>query len=281
MTAAPDPIVATGPRLSPSRAADFKQCPLLFRFRAVDRLDEEPSDAALRGTVVHAALQRVFDLAPADRTAFAASALLGAELDRLVEEDPRLATLIAEPGREEWIERAAALVRTWFTLEDPAALDPLGRELKVECLLEGGLTLRGIVDRLDPLPGGQLKVVDYKTGRAPSELFEAKAMFQMKFYALVLLRSGGVAPQEVQLTYLSSGEVIRMALDPDQLMRFERQLLALWAAIERAARTGDWRANPGRLCEWCDHRQRCPAWGNVAPAVPEGALERLLGGAAA
>ncbi|NLG21049.1 MAG: PD-(D/E)XK nuclease family protein, partial [Actinomycetales bacterium] len=48
------------PALSPSRASDFMQCPLLYRFRVIDRLPEPPSAAAARGTLVHAALERVF-----------------------------------------------------------------------------------------------------------------------------------------------------------------------------------------------------------------------------
>ncbi len=50
------------PALSPSRAADFKQCPLLYRFRAIDRLPEAPSTAQLRGSVVHAALEQLYGL---------------------------------------------------------------------------------------------------------------------------------------------------------------------------------------------------------------------------
>ena len=42
------------PALSPSRAGDFKQCPLLYRFRAVDRLPEKPTKAQVRGTVIDA-----------------------------------------------------------------------------------------------------------------------------------------------------------------------------------------------------------------------------------
>ncbi len=53
-----------GPSLSPSRAADFMTCPLLYRFRVVDRLPEPPSPAAARGTLVHAVLERLFDEPP-------------------------------------------------------------------------------------------------------------------------------------------------------------------------------------------------------------------------
>ena len=60
------------PALSPSRAADFKQCPLLFRFRTIDKLEGPPSPAAARGTLVHAVLEHLFDLPAAERTPAAA-----------------------------------------------------------------------------------------------------------------------------------------------------------------------------------------------------------------
>ena len=62
--------------LSPSRAKDFKQCPLLFRFRVIDRLAEPPSPEALRGTLVHAVLERLFDAPALERTEATAQALL-------------------------------------------------------------------------------------------------------------------------------------------------------------------------------------------------------------
>ena len=58
--------------LSPSRASDFMQCPLLYRFRVIDKLPEKPSEAATRGTLVHAVLERLFD-APAARADGAAA----------------------------------------------------------------------------------------------------------------------------------------------------------------------------------------------------------------
>ena len=47
------------PSPSPSRASDFLTCPLLYRFRTIDRLPEQPSPAATRGTVVHSVLERL------------------------------------------------------------------------------------------------------------------------------------------------------------------------------------------------------------------------------
>jgi putative RecB family exonuclease len=261
--------------LSPSRAADFMQCPLLYRFRVVDRLPEPPSPAAARGTLVHAALERVFDLPADQRTPAATVDLLPTEWGRLVEAEPELAALCEDDRRDGWFADAARLVERWFTVEDPRFLEPAERELYVEVEIDG-LTLRGYVDRLDVAPDGRLRVVDYKTGRAPSELYEGKALFQMKFYALVLWRTRGVVPTVLQLVYLKDGQVLRYAPSERDLLATERKVQALWSAIERAADTGDWRPRPSRLCDWCHHKALCPAWGGTTPPLPDDAATRAV-----
>jgi putative RecB family exonuclease len=270
------------PALSPSRAADFMQCPLLYRFRVIDRLPEAPSQAAVRGTVVHAVLERLFDLPAAARTLAAADQLLTPEWERVRESEPELMDLFGddEPALQEWLTSASALLARWFALEDPTRLEPAEREMYVETALDDGLVLRGYVDRLDVAPDGRVRVVDYKTGRAPAEAFEAKALFQMKFYALVLWRLRGRLPSVLQLVYLGSGEILRYSPDEADLLATERKLKALWQAISMAAETGDWRPSPSRLCDWCDHHVHCPAKGGTAPPVPADALERVIGVAA-
>jgi putative RecB family exonuclease len=128
--------------------------------------------------------------------------------------------------------------------------------------------IRGYVDRLDISPAGDLRVVDYKTGGAPREAFEARALFQLKFYALVLWRIHGVVPRVLRLLYLRDAEVCDYSPDRDELLRFERNLLALWQAIERAIETGDFRPQPSRLCGWCSYQAHCPTFGGTPPPYP-------------
>ena len=264
--------------LSPSRASDFKQCPLLYRFRVIDRLPSPPSPAAARGTLVHAVLERLFDLPAGDRTPAAAAALVGPEWERLVAQEPELAGLLDtddDGAVDGWFAEAERLVHRWFTLEDPTRLEPAERELFVEAEVDG-LVLRGYVDRLDVSADGAMRVVDYKTGRSPSELFERSSLFQMRFYALVLWRARGVIPRMLQLVYLGNGELVRYEPDEADLLATERGIKALWAAIERAARTGDWRPRVSRLCDWCEHRDLGPAWGGTPPPLPLDAPTRAL-----
>ncbi|MET7473968.1 RecB family exonuclease [Streptomyces sp. NPDC005648] len=267
--------------LSPSRASDFMQCPLLYRFRVIDRLPEKPSEAATRGTLVHAVLERLFDAPAVERTAPRAKSLIPGQWDRLRENRPEVEELFADdPGGERlarWLGEAERLVERWFTLEDPTRLEPAERELFVEADLDSGLRLRGIIDRVDVAPTGEVRIVDYKTGKAPRPEYAEGALFQMKFYALVVWRLKKVIPRRLQLVYLGSGEVLTYDPVLADLERVERKLLALWEAIRQATESGDWRPRPTKLCGWCDHQAHCPEFGGTPPPYPLPVTVRAVG----
>jgi putative RecB family exonuclease len=315
------------PALSPSRAADFKQCPLLYRFRAIDRLPERPGAAQVRGTLVHAVLERLYTLPAAERVPAAARELVAPAWAQLLADDPRLSPLDREPGgdgpggggredggQEGGVQGRAdpdgadpevgaleastpeastpgagapqaavpddetqpdvrlagtdALLDAYFTLEDPRLLEPEARELLVEAELRSGLLLRGYIDRVDVSPAGRISLVDYKTGTAPRPAAEMRALFQMKFYALMLLLLRGVVPAELRLMYLTGPEALTYVPDEAELRRFARTLDAMWVAIRAAGATGDFRPNTGPWCDGCAHRSLCPAWGGEPPPYP-------------
>jgi putative RecB family exonuclease len=272
------PTRVTKPGLSPSRANDFLQCPLMFRFRVVDRLPEPPSPAAARGTLVHAVLEHLFELPAVERTLDAARSLVPAQWEALRAEQPDVAELFADAGElTAWLATAEALLGTYFTLEDPTRLEPRERELYVTTDLESGPQLRGIVDRVDVAPNGWVRVVDYKTGRSPRAGFEGSALFQMRFYAYVLWRTQGVLPKRLQLEYLGDGVVIQHEPTEPEMATFEARIRSIWAGIQDAARAGDWRPRTSKLCDWCSFRDRCPSFGGTPPAPDPDAVERATG----
>jgi putative RecB family exonuclease len=256
--------------LSPSRALDFKNCALLYRLRVIDRLPEPPSVDAARGTVIHSVLERLFDAPAPARTIAAALDLVEPQWRELIATDPELAALVdGDPaGFSALLDSTRVLLRSYFSLEDPTRLEPAERELLVETTLPSGVRLKGFIDRLDRSPAGDLRVVDYKSGRSPSELFEGKALFQLRFYALVLWRETGVLPRLLRLYYLSDREILDYSPDAADLRSLERQLDAIAVAITTARETGDWRHKPGRLCDWCAHHAVCPAFGGTPPPLP-------------
>src|SRR6185312_8580448 len=179
-----------------------KACPLLYRFRAVDKLPEPPSVEAARGTLVHVVLEELFGLPAAERTESVAVEMVRPTWEQLSGEIPEWQTMLEPDQVDTWLESARDRVRTYFDLEDPTRFSAESRELLLEVEVGDGVPLRGYLDRVDVAPNGALRIVDYKTGRAPGELFEQSALFQMKFYALLMLRTRGVVPQQLKLLYL-------------------------------------------------------------------------------
>jgi putative RecB family exonuclease len=257
--------------LSPSRAGDFQNCPLLYRFRTIDRLPEPADPIMVRGSLVHAVLEDLFGEAAPGRTLDRAVELLPGEWEKLRAEEPRLAELFsAEQAADEttWLASCVDLLRTYFGMEDPRWLEPASREERVSYELESGVTFAGIVDRIDVAPDGRIRVVDYKTGRSPGPRFEDKAMFQMRFYALVIWRTRGVLPTLLQLMYLGDGSFLTYEPDEQELLATERKLVALWSAIERAIELRDFPPRKSGLCGWCAHQALCPEFGGTPPEMP-------------
>ncbi len=256
--------------LSPSRVGDFLSCPLLYRFRSIDRLPEPPSPAAVRGTVVHRVLEQLFDLPAAERTPEVADTMVAPAWAELQEVEPAVSAMFPVDGPEiaSWLLSCRATLARYFDLEDPRRLEPADRELYVETLTDTRLLLRGVIDRVDIAPDGAIRIVDYKTGNAVSEMFEGKVLFQLKFYALVLWRTRGVVPRMLQLIYLGDGQVLRYEPDERELLATERKVQAVWDAIRAATERREFEPRPGSGCKWCAYTAICPAWGGTPPPYP-------------
>lgn len=264
--------------ISASRAKDFQRCPLLFRFRAVDRLPEAPGVAALRGTLVHAVLESLFDIPARERTEDAATAMVAGHWDTLLAQDPQLAEIFPDDLQlQAWLAEARGLLTNYFRMENPRRLEPAHRERLVETEIEGGILLRGYIDRVDVAPGGEVRIVDYKTGKSPAARFTGEALYQMLFYALMVWRVDGVVPARLQLVYLGDGRTLTLDPQAAELVEFEASVRALWERIEATAQAGDFRPQRSPLCSWCSFQSLCPLFGGCAPALPPDGIATLLG----
>jgi len=259
--------------LSPSRASDFKSCPLLYRFRAVDRLPEPPSPDAVRGSLVHSVLEDMFGRPADERTPARTSDSVLPTWERFVQERPELEAMLPAQDVTGWLDSARALVRSYFTLEDPRRFDPQACEYAVEIATADGVPLRGFIDRLDLAPTGELRIVDYKTGRSPGPDFEGRALYQLKFYALMIYRLRGVVPAQLKLIYLADGLSLQYAPTEQELLSFQNAVGALWRAVSAALESGNFPARRGPMCRWCAHQALCPEYGGTPPPYPgEGGL---------
>ena len=242
--------------LSPSRAGDFKQCPQLFKYKAIDKIEVPPTVHQARGTTAHLALQRLFDHPAIERTPERLFDLFREAWVELREvEYPDM--FESQEEEREWGIHSLGILANYFGTEDPASFEPLDRELDMLQDL-GEMTIRGILDRMDETPDG-LVITDYKTGKAPPERYAIPAFFALKIYALLIRQRTGLTPATLRLLYLYGPTVYEIPVNDSQLDAMERQLRALWVAINRALETGNFPARPSRLCGWCSFQDICPA----------------------
>jgi putative RecB family exonuclease len=246
--------------LSPSRVESFTSCPLAFRFSSIEKLPEPPSPHATKGTLVHRALELLLGHEPEQRTA----AVAHEALDRAVEElrdDPELSHLeLSHDEAAEFVADAHGLVDSYLHLEDPASVRPIGLELHLEAQV-GGLLMRGIIDRLEEDPDGELIVTDYKTGRSPAVQYEQGRLGGVHFYAYLCEQALGRRPSMIRLMYLRD-QIIIEARPTERSVRFlPKRTEAVWRAIARACESGEFKPRPGRLCSMCAFQDWCPAFG--------------------
>jgi len=246
--------------LTPSKVTAFTNCPLAFRYSQIEHRPEPPSPPSVKGNLVHAALEGLFwHHPPGDRTPAAAAAELERSWDELQADDEFVQLELDSEGADSFLGDARTLVDNYFCLEDPNEARAVGIELGVETLVDG-MRLRGIIDRLDVASDGSLIVVDYKTGRAPSERFERGSMGGVQTYALLCESVLGRPPAEVRLLYLRQPIAISAVASEQSIRGQRRRALAVWTAIERACDAEDFRPNVGPLCDYCTFKPTCPAF---------------------
>ena len=254
--------------LSPSRAGDYQQCPLLYRFRAIDRLPEPKTVAQVKGTLVHAVLEEMHKLPRAERLYPAAVKRLKPNWSSMCADDPELAELVPDSQLYDFLVECRTLLRGYFEMENPQGFDAHECEMYVDTVLPNGVPVRGFIDRVDIAPTGQVRVVDYKTGKKPRPQWSQQAMFQMRFYALVYWRLFDIVPTQLRLMYLKVIDSMFLSPSREELEFFERDLGELWAKIEGDGRSGDFRPKTSKLCGWCPHQHLCPAFGGTPPEYP-------------
>jgi putative RecB family exonuclease len=263
--------------LSPSRVESFLSCPLAFRFASIQRLPDPPTQATTKGSLVHRALELLFLLPPVERTPHALDHCIAGAIDEYREHPDFTELHLDDETARRFFAECREVAAGYMALEDPRRVRAIGLELRLEAPVSDGLTLRGIIDRLELDDDGELVVTDYKTGRAPHPNFERKSLSGVQFYAFLCESVFGRIPAAVRLMYLKSGEVITAVPSSQSTRYMTTRTNAVWKAVATACERDDFRTKPSTLCNYCAYQRWCPEYGGD-PALAGIEAPRVLAG---
>jgi putative RecB family exonuclease len=243
--------------LSPSGTGTYQNCPLQFRFQNIQKLPQPPGAAAVKGNVVHRALELLFQLdAPLRTHAAAHDFLATAKSEFEPTYDITGLNLTAAQASKFWAD-CTTLVDSYLSMEDPTTIDAIETEMWVTAPL-AKVALRGIIDRIERDANGGIIISDYKTGKAPRDIDVEGKMMQLQMYAYMLREMRGELPTSLQLLYIKDG--IRHIRTPtEQSMRFvHTRTNALFNAIEKSCATALFPTRKSGLCNNCNFKSWCP-----------------------
>ena len=190
--------------LSPSSTSTFQTCPLQFRFQNIQKLPQPPSAAAVKGNVVHRALELLFGLDAPNRTPQAAHQFLAQAKTEFEPTYDITGLNLSEVEAAKFWADCTVLVDKYLQMEDPQTINNIDVELWVTAPLQGFL-LRGFIDRVERDANGGIVISDYKTGKAPRANDVDNKMTQLHMYAYMLNEMRGEMPASIQLMYIKDG----------------------------------------------------------------------------
>ena len=253
-------------RLSFSRVDTYERCPLLFRFRYLDKLPSTPGPDLSWGSAIHAALevwwsQKLPSPPPIE--------VLYRALYEHWED-----TGFADMDRERklvWYRHARDVLTRHHELYAADYRPAIACEQWFELDLGDGVAVRGSIDHVARTPSGGLGIVDWKTNRRARSRSEVASSLQLAIYALAARELWGREPEWVALDFVVPG--LRVSVD-----RSEIDVDGAVARIHDVARRvadEQFPASPSPLCGWCDYRSMCPAFEGEGPDVPGLAVVEL------
>ncbi|GHJ50396.1 hypothetical protein Cs7R123_77380 [Catellatospora sp. TT07R-123] len=263
---------------TPSKLSSYEDCPRRYRYTYLDRPSPQKGPAWAHnslGASVHTALKNWWDLPPQRRVPGSLPTLLRA-------------TWVRDGYRDEEQERAVfQRALRWleaYVAELPADFEPLAVERTVAAKT-AVLALSGRTDRIDQR-GGELVIVDYKTGRTGLDGDDARGSLALALYAYAAARVFRKPCHTVELHHLPTGTVVSHEHTEESLQRHVNRAEATArdiVAAEQALAGGTapdeaFPTRPGRLCGWCDFRRVCPAGAEVPAREPWSAVESAAQG---
>jgi superfamily I DNA/RNA helicase/RecB family exonuclease len=247
------PILDRAPSMSPSQADSYARCPRVYAIERRLRIGDPTSVYATSGTLIHAALEQAEkEIIGTGRIHNDVEVALG-----YLEQEWRSVDFGTEALNRAWLASAERKVSNLYAKWPSSSGAPVELEKKVTLDVDGVLW-QGVIDRLEQTEDGY-RIVDYKTGKSPIKVGDAKDSIQLGFYALAVDASNdrtAVVAAELWYPAADSVNLTTRTFDLANLSKVEEKMRELTAAISSEV----WEPRVSSLCNRCSFKSSCPAW---------------------
>ena len=233
--------------LSASAIERYETCPLKFKLSRDWRIPEEPHAAMLYGGAMHLALRHYYDAIRFERPTAAA------EVVQVFRDEFAKAVIPDDYQRELYEAQGAQQLQDFVAAAEENQPDVVHTEQEFEIEVSD-IKIRGRIDRIDRLPDGSVRVVDYKTGKPRTEK-DADKSLQLSIYALAAAQKWGYKVGALGMQNLADGTLSITHRDGKELGVAAEKIRDAAAAIA----AGEFEPKRGFHCTWCGFRSLCPA----------------------
>ena len=162
-----------------------------------------------------------------------------------------------ETGLARLRSEMAAMIASYFTIEDPQTVNCEGVELRISHEVDG-VPMLGILDRLDRDADGGLTIVDYKTGSLPNRNYDTQTFANAELYAALCESALGERPGSIRLLYVSHGQAVERQVTAPVVLARRRSAADAWRRITQFYEEGSFPATPSRsACRFCAFKDLC------------------------
>ncbi len=233
-------------QLSASALETYESCPQKFLFSHCLKIPTAPQPALTFGNTMHQCARRYFELRRQGPVKF--------EQIQLHFEQTWKETGFEDNYQEQAYKKAGLeQLRVFVARHETVTTLPIATEAHFALDL-GDVVMEGRIDQINPLNNSSVELIDYKTGRPPSQK-DADKSLQLSIYALAARDQMHLNPAQLTFYSLTNNEPVRT-------VRTARDLELVVTEIRETAariRQNIFPPKPGFVCKHCDYVPICPA----------------------
>ena len=247
------PPVSPSKNFSYSQLNSFKTCPLQYKYLYVLKIPTLPTDSASFGTSIHKTLQDFYTEFIKDKKI---------NKNRLLEIYKKTwvpigYSSVAHESRMK--KEGEKILNNYFDKYHSKNINVLGLEKLFKIKISNDIFLTGKIDRIDGRKENEVEIIDYKTGKKPSERELTKSL-QLSIYALAAHDKNMFNKKlsDINLTfhYLQTQEKITLKKTEEELIKTKEDITEMVEEIKK----NKFPATPGKHCDFCSFKIICEAW---------------------